>query len=103
MWWWLSSNGEPTGLSPGVTRSLGPSGATCRSSGPLYGQEEQDGISRAHSPGCGTAETPPPPPSAEMRGALERLYSKPRHHFLVAADHGVELSDDVIALAADVV
>ena len=31
------------------------------------------------------------------------MYSKPRHHFLVAADHGVELSDDVVALAADVV
>ena len=38
-----------------------------------------------------------------MRGALEGLYSKPRHHFLVAADYGVELSDDVVALAADVV
>ena len=43
------------------------------------------------------------PPPAELRGALECLYSKPRHHFLVAADHGVELSDDVVALAADVV
>ena len=43
------------------------------------------------------------PPPAELRGALEHLYSKPRHHFLVAADHGVELSDDVVALAADVV
>ena len=31
------------------------------------------------------------------------MYSEPRHHFLVAADHGVELSDDVVALAADVV
>ena len=48
---------------------------------------------------CGDAS----PPSAELRGALERLCSKPRHHFLVAADHGVELSDDVMALAADVV
>ena len=48
---------------------------------------------------CGDASPPP----AELRGALERLYSKPRHHFLVAADHGVELSDDVVALAADVV
>ena len=48
---------------------------------------------------CGDASPPP----AEMRGALERLYSKPRQHFPVAADHGVELSDDVIALAADVV
>ena len=38
-----------------------------------------------------------------MRGALEHLYSNPRHQFLVAADHGVELSDDVVALAADVV
>ena len=43
------------------------------------------------------------PPTAELRGALERLYSKPRHHFLVVADHGVPLSDDVVALAADVV
>ena len=48
---------------------------------------------------CGNASPPP----AELRGALEHLYSKPRHHFLVAADHGVELSDDVVALAADVV
>ena len=48
---------------------------------------------------CGDASPPP----AELRDALERLYSKPRHHFLVAADHGVELSDDVVALAADVV
>ena len=38
-----------------------------------------------------------------MRGALERLYFKPRHHLLAAADHGVELSDHVVALAADVV
>ena len=49
--------------------------------------------------GCGDASPPP----AELRGALERVYSKPRHHFLVAADHGVEVSDDVVALAADVV
>ena len=49
--------------------------------------------------GCGDASPPP----AELRGALEHVYSKPRHHFLVAADHGVELSDDVVALAADVV
>ena len=49
--------------------------------------------------GCGDACPPP----AELRGALEHLYSKPRHQFLVAADHGVELSDDVVALAADVV
>ena len=48
---------------------------------------------------CGDASPLP----AELLGALERLYSKPRHHFLVAADHGVELSDDVVALAADVV
>ena len=48
---------------------------------------------------CGNASPPP----TELRGALEHLYSKPRHHFLVAADHGVELSDDVVALAADVV
>ena len=48
---------------------------------------------------CGNAS----PPADELRGALEHLYSKPRHHFLVAADHGVELSDDVVALAADVV
>ena len=50
-------------------------------------------------PDCGDAS----PPSAELRGALEHLYSKPRHQFLVAADHGVELSNDVVALAADVV
>ena len=49
--------------------------------------------------GCGDASPPP----AELRGALGHLYSKPRHQFLVAADHGVELSDDVVALAADVV
>ena len=48
---------------------------------------------------CGDASLPP----AELRGALERVYSKLRHHFPVAADHGVELSDDVVALAADVV
>ena len=48
---------------------------------------------------CGDASPPP----AELWGALEHLYSKPRHHFLVAADHGVDLSDDVVALAADVV
>ena len=42
---------------------------------------------------CGDASPPP----------AEHLYSKPRHQFLVAADHGVELSDDVVALAADVV
>ena len=48
---------------------------------------------------CGHASPPP----AELRGALEQLYSKPRHQFLLAADHGVELSDDVVALAADVV
>ena len=48
---------------------------------------------------CGDASPPP----AELRGALEHLYFKPRHQFLVAADHGVELSDDVVALAANVV
>ena len=48
---------------------------------------------------CGDASPPP----AKMRGALEGLYSRPRHHSLVAADHWVELSDDVVALAADVV
>ena len=49
--------------------------------------------------GCGDASPPP----AELRGALEHLYSEPGHQFLVAADHGVELSDNVVALAADVV
>ena len=48
---------------------------------------------------CGDASPPP----AEWRSALEHLYSKPKHQFLVAADHGVELSDDMVALAADVV
>ena len=48
---------------------------------------------------CGNASPPP----GELRGALDNLYSKPRHHFLVAADHGVDLSDDVVALAAGVV
>ena len=48
---------------------------------------------------CGNASPPP----AELRSALEHLYSKPRQHFLVAADHGVELSDNVVALAAVVV
>ena len=51
---------EPTGHSPGAIRSLELFGATCRSLGPPSGQEEQGGISRAHSPGCGTAETPLP-------------------------------------------
>ena len=53
---------------------------------------------------CGDASPPP----AEMRGALESLYAAgskpgPRPHFLVAADPTVELSDDVVALAANVV
>ena len=42
-----------------------------------------------------------------MRGALEGLYAAgskpgPKHHLLVAANPTVELSDDVVALAADV-
>ena len=42
-----------------------------------------------------------------MRGALEGLDAAgskpgPRHHFVVAADPTVELSDAVVALAADV-
>ena len=42
-----------------------------------------------------------------MQGALKGLYAArskpgPRYHFLVAADPKVELSDDVVALAADV-
>ena len=68
------------------------------------------GGARRHFPGalrwlrdCGNASPPP----AEMCGATEGLYAAgsepgPRHHFLVAADHAVELSDDVVALAADV-
>ena len=52
---------------------------------------------------CGDASPPP----AEMCGTLEGLYAAgskpgPRQHFLVAADPTVELSDDVVALAADV-
>ena len=52
---------------------------------------------------CGDASPPP----AEVRGAPEGLYAAssktgPRHHFLVVADPTVELSDDVVALAADV-
>ena len=52
---------------------------------------------------CGDASPPP----AEMRGALEGLYASgdkpgPWHHFLVAADHTAEVSDDTIALVADV-
>ena len=52
---------------------------------------------------CGDASPPP----AKVRGALEGLYAggskpRPRHHFLVAADPTVELSDDVVVLAADV-
>ena len=107
MLWWPSSSGEQTSHSPGAIRSLGLSGETCRPSGPPSGQEEQGGISRAHYPGYGTAglrdcgDASPPP--AELRGALEHRYSKPGHEFLVAADHGVELSDDVVALAAEVV
>ena len=42
-----------------------------------------------------------------MRSALEALYAtgskpRPRHHFLVAADPTAELSDDGVALVADV-
>ena len=73
---------------------------------PVLGAAVWQGGAGRHLPGalpwlrdCGNASPPP----AELRGALEHLYSKPRHHFLVAADHGVELSDDVVALAADVV
>ena len=52
---------------------------------------------------CLDASSPP----AELCGTLEGLYAAgskpgPRHHFLVAADPMVELSDDVVALAADV-
>ena len=47
---------------------------------------------------CGDASPPP----AEMRGALEALYSRPRRLFVVAADHAMELSDNVVALEADV-
>ena len=60
MLWWPSSSGEQTSHSPGAIRLLGLSGGTCRPSGPLSSQEEQGGISRAHSPGCGTAKTPLP-------------------------------------------
>ena len=60
MSWWPSSSVGPTSHSRGAIRSLGLSGATCRSLGRPSGQEEQGGISRAHSPGCGTAETPLP-------------------------------------------
>ena len=60
MLWWPSSSGEQTSHSPGAIRSLGLSGETCRPLGLPSGQEEQGGISRAHSPGCGTAETPLP-------------------------------------------
>ena len=52
---------------------------------------------------CGDASPPP----AEMRSALEGLYAAggnpgPRHHFMVAADPTAELSDDAVALVADV-
>ena len=44
---------------------------------------------------------------AEMRSALEGLYATgnkpgPRHHFLAAADPTAELSDNAVALVADV-
>ena len=89
-----------------MTRSLGLSGVTCRSCGPPSGQEERGSISQVHYPGSGTAETPSPLP-AKMRSALEGLYATrnapgPRHHFLVAADPTAELSDDAVALVADV-
>ena len=47
------------------------------------------------------------PPPAEMRSALEGLYAAaskpgPRLHFMVAADPTAELSDDAVALVADV-
>ena len=52
---------------------------------------------------CGNTSPPP----AEMRSALEGLYATgskpgPRHHFLVAADPTAELSDDAVALVANV-
>ena len=52
---------------------------------------------------CGKASPPP----AEMRSTLEGLYATgskpgPQHHFLVAADPTAELSDDAVALVADV-
>ena len=48
------------------------------------------------------------PPPAEMRSAPEGLYwargeHGPRHHFLVATDHEVELCDRTVALVADTV
>ena len=51
---------------------------------------------------CGDASPPP----AAMRNAPEGLYAtgdkpRPRHHFLVAADHTAELGDDMVALVAD--
>ena len=103
---WLSSSGGPKGLSLGANRSLRLSGETCRSYGPPSGRGEQESTSQVHSPGSGTTETPPPPP-AEMRSALEGSYATgskpgPRHHFLVAADPTAELSDDAVALVADV-
>ena len=54
-------------------------------------------------PDCGNASPPP----AEVRGTLECLYATrdkpgPRHHFLVAGDPAAELSDEVVALVADV-
>ena len=46
-------------------------------------------------------------PTAEMRGALEGLYATgdkpgPPHPFLAGADATAELSDDAVALVADV-
>ena len=106
MWWWLSSNGELTGVICGAIRLLGPCGATCRSLGPSCGQGEAGGHLPGAPPWLRDCEDASPPP-AEMRSALEGLYAAgskpgPAHHFLVAADPTAELGDDAVALVADV-
>ena len=81
---------------------------TYQHSGPPSGQGERDGISRLHFPGCGIVETPLHRwPVAKMGGALEALYGTgdepgPRHHFRVVAHHTAEMSDDTVALVANV-
>ena len=103
MLWLPSSSGEQTSHSPGAIRSLGLSGETCRPLGPPSGQEEQGGISRAHSPGCGTAETPLPHQLSCGAPWSTCTPGPGTNSWWQQTMHGVVLSDDVVALAADVV
>ena len=78
----------------------------CWSLGPPSVQEEHDNISRVHSPGYWTAETPLPrrPRCRAPWKACTPLGASPglRHHFPVAADPTAELSNDGVVLVAEV-